>query len=198
MKRTNLDKTAAGILGMARAVDEQRDRKPRILACDPSFTAWGWAVLEGHQIISTGCIRTQPEAKKRRIREGDDRARRTRDLIQELNKIIQYHNVTFIVAELPHGSQNAKAAIMMGIVVGILEGFNVLRNISLEWYSENDAKKALFGRISASKAEVIRSISELYDVPWKGIKYHDEAVADALAIYYAAECNSPTIKYMNR
>lgn len=174
------------------------NRKPRVLACDPSFTAWGWAVLENHQVISTGCIRTEPEAKKRRIREGDDRARRTREIIQQLEKIISYHNVTFIVAELPHGSQNAKAAVMMGIVMGILEGFNVLRNIPLEWYSEADAKKALYGRNSASKAEVMRSIAELYDVSWTGTKYIDEAVADALAIYHCAECNSHVIKFMNR
>ncbi len=200
MKRTT-DRVAADILGMARAVDKaeaEKNRKPRILACDPSFTAWGWAVLESHQVISTGCIKTEPEAKKKKIRAGDDQARRVREIIQQLDKIISYHNVTYIVSELPHGSQNYKGAVMIGVVTGILEGFNVLRNIPLEWYLENDAKRALFGRISASKAEVKASINELYDVSWSGRKYIDEAVADALAIYYAAECSSPTIKFINK
>ncbi|KKL12594.1 hypothetical protein LCGC14_2534190 [marine sediment metagenome] len=171
---------------------------PTILACDPSYTAWGWAAVEGHQVKSAGVIVTQPEAKKRRIREGDDFVRRTNNIIKELKQIIDKYHVTYIVAELPHGSQNAKAAKMMGAVPGILESFNVIENIPVEWYSEADAKKALLGRISASKKEVINAIDSLYEVNWTGTKYIDEAVADALAIYYVAECNSPTIKYINK
>lgn len=172
--------------------------RPRILTCDPSFTAWGWAVLEGHLVQASGVIVTKPEAKKRKIREGDDRSRRTREIVQQLSVVIEKYKVTFIVAEQPHGSQNAKAAIMMGVVVGILESFNVLQNIPLEWYSENDAKKALLGRLSATKEQVIDAINDLYKVYWTGYKYADEAVADALAVYFCAEQNSPTIKFMNR
>jgi Holliday junction resolvasome RuvABC endonuclease subunit len=149
-------------------------------------------------VKETGVLRTKPEAKKRRIREGDDRVRRTTEIIAELRKVFKEYNISLIVSELPHGSQNARAAVMIGIVTGILQTFSYLLSIPIEWYSENDAKKALFGRISASKAEVIRSINELYEVSWTGTKYADEAIADALAIYYVAECNSPTIKFMNR
>lgn len=176
----------------------QTTTKPKVLTCDPSFTAWGWAVLQGHMVQASGVIVTKPEAKKRKIREGDDRSRRTREIIQQLSAIIDKYGVTFIVAEQPHGSQNAKAAIMMGVVVGILESFNVIRNIPLEWYSENDAKKNLLGRLSATKRQVIDAIADLYKVNWTGTKYVDEAVADALAVYFCAEQNSPTIKYMNR
>lgn len=172
--------------------------KPVVLSCDPSFTAWGWAVLQGNMVLATGCIKTEPEAKKRKIREGDDRARRTREIISQLEAIITKYKVSYIVAEQPHGSQNAKAAIMMGVVVGIMESFNVLRNISLEWYSEADAKKALLGRNSATKKQIQDGVALLYDVKWARIKYIDEAVADSLAVYYAAECNSPTLKYLNR
>ncbi len=179
---------------MKRAIKD----KPRILACDPSLTAWGWAVPEGHLVQATGVIATKPEAKKRRIRVGDDDVRRVGELIRQLVKIIKEHNITFIVTELPHGSQNSRGAIMIGIVLGTLQSFNILLNIPVEWYSENDAKKELLGRISASKAEIIKSIDSLYEVDWSGKKYVDEAVADALAIYYCAECNSPTIKFMNR
>lgn len=172
--------------------------KPGILTCDPSFTAWGWAVLEGHLVKATGVIKTAPEAKKRRIRQGDDRVRRTGEIVMALLEIIGDHKIELIISELPHGSQNAKAAIMMGVVVGILQATSVWSGIPIEWYSENDAKKTLLGRISASKKEVIDSIAQLYEVPWTGTKYIDEAVADALAIYYCAECTSPTLKFMNR
>ena len=172
--------------------------KPRIMACDPSFTAWGWVVLEGHIPQAQGVIVTKPEVKKKKIRAGDDQARRVREIIQQLDRIIEKYHVQYIVSELPHGSQNYKGAVMIGIVTGILEGFNVLRNIPLEWYLENDAKRALLGRLSASKDEVKQAVADLYKVYWTGVKYADEAVADALAIYYAAECSSPTIKFMNR
>ncbi len=183
---------------MKRTKKPNKTNKPIILTCDPSYTAWGWAAVEGHQVKSTGVIVTKPEAKKRRIREGDDFVRRTNDIIKELKQIIDKYHVTYIVAELPHGSQNAKAAKMIGAVPGILESFNVIENIPVEWYSEADAKKALLGRISASKKEIINAIADLYEVNWTGTKYVDEAVADALAIYYCAECNSPTIKFLNK
>jgi len=175
-----------------------KTNKPAILACDPSLTAWGWAVLENHVIIQTGVIRTSPQAKKRKIRETDDLTRRTRELLQELDRIVSTFNVTYIVAEAPHYSQTARGAIMIGIVYGVLEGFNVLRNIPLEWYLESDAKKALTGRNSASKAEIIKRVEEELDITLHGPKYKREAIADALAIYNVAELESQTLKFINR
>lgn len=174
------------------------ERKPAILTCDPSFTAWGWAVVRSGIIIDTGCIKTETEAKKRKIREGDDRVRRTTEIILVLLEAIKKHDVAFIVSELPHGSQNARAAIMMGVVLGIVQGMATALDIPVEWYSEHDAKKALFRRKTVSKKETIAAIDELYNVNWTGVGYKDEAVADAMAVYYAAECNSPTLKFINR
>jgi len=149
-------------------------------------------------VQASGVIVTKPEAKKRRIRVGDDDVRRVGELLSQLLKIIEKYNVTFIVTELPHGSQNSRGAIMIGIVLGVMQSFNFILNIPVEWYSENDAKKALLGRISATKAQVIDAIDSLYEVAWTNTKYVDEAVADALAIYYCAEQFSATIKFMNQ
>ena len=168
------------------------------MACDPSLSAWGWVVLQGNMVIATGCIKTDSESKKRRIRVGDDDVRRVGEIISQLVRVIEKHNVSFIVTELPHGSQNSRGAIMIGVVIGIMQSFNVLQNIPVEWYSEADAKKALLGRISSTKKQIIDAIDELYNVPWTGVQFRDEAVADALAVYYAAECNSPTLKFINR
>lgn len=177
---------------------ERRKKYPTILACDPSFTGWGWVVFENHTRIDSGCIKTSPEAKKRRIRQGDDRARRTGEIVQALLEIIGDHKIEFIVAELPHGSQNAKAAVMMGIVMGILEATSTWAGIPMEWYSEADAKKALLGRISASKAEVIQSVEQTFEDRLTGPKYVQEAIADAMAIYNVAQLHSPTLKILTR
>ncbi len=171
-----------------------------ILTNDPSFTAWGWAVLTSDEkILKTGCIKTAPEHKKRRIRAGDDRVRRTTDLVQTLYKIIDLYGVNYILCELPHGSQNASAAVMMGIVVGIVTTIGELLDIPVEYYSEQDAKKALLGKNSATKDETQVAIANHYKL-WRaaGTKYIDEAVADALAIHYVAARQSPMLKMMRQ
>jgi Holliday junction resolvasome RuvABC endonuclease subunit len=68
--------------------------------------------------------------------------------------------------------------------------------IPVEWYSEMDSKKFVLGKKAAVKSEMIEAIKKLYDVPWKNIKYHDEAVADAIAVYHTAVGLSPTLKLL--
>lgn len=171
----------------------------KILANDPSFTAWGWAVIdtEKDKIVEVGCIKTAPEHKKRRIRAGDDKVRRTTEIAQAILAILDKHDIELILSELPHGSQNANAAVMMGVVMGVLVGISESSHIAIEYYSEQDAKKALLGRKSATKDATVKAIEQLYNVPWswKGVKYHDEAVADAIAIYHVAKGQSTIIKW---
>ncbi len=171
-----------------------------ILTNDPSFTAWGWAVIkmENKTILDTGCIKTAPEQKKRRIRASDDRTRRTKEIVQALLQLIARYDVKFILSEAPHGSQNAQAAIMIGMVAGITTAIAECLDIPIEFYSEQDAKKALLGKKAATKEDVIEAIDKKYDVEWTGTKYIDEAVADALAVYYVATKQSELLKVMKR
>jgi len=167
-----------------------------ILACDPSFTAWGYAVLRNKDILEHGCIKTKTEGKKRRIRKSDETSQRISELVNRLKDVIEMHGVNYIVSEAPHGSQSAVAAVMMGAVVGLLQSMAICLDIPIEWYSEGDAKKAVLGKISASKEEMIKAINKRYDVEWTKVGYRNEAVADALAIHYVACQQSPTIKFL--
>jgi Holliday junction resolvasome RuvABC endonuclease subunit len=170
-----------------------------ILANDPSFTAWGWAaVTPDGRILETGCIKTESKSKKLRIRKGDDRVRRTSEICLELLRAIHEYDVDLIVSELPHGSQNASAAVMIGIVIGILQTIAETENIAIEWYSEADAKQCLLGKQSATKKEMIDVITKLYEVPWTGIGYKDEAVADCLAVFHVAREQSSMIRMMRK
>jgi Holliday junction resolvasome RuvABC endonuclease subunit len=85
---------------------------------------------------------------------------------------------------------------MMGITSAVPQALGDALNIPVEWYSEGDAKKALLNKRSAAKQEIIDAIGELYQVDWTGVKYRDEAIADALAIHYVAQLNSQAIKMM--
>jgi Holliday junction resolvasome RuvABC endonuclease subunit len=174
-------------------------KQQTILTNDPSMTAWGWAVLDWDgKVIDSGCIKTAPDYKKKRIRKGDDTVRRVSEINHQLLRTIRRHNVVYVLSELPHGSQNANAAIMIGIVTGILQTICDVKKLGIEWYSEGDAKKHLLGKLSAAKREVIDAIAALYHVPWRNIKYIDEAVADAMAIYHVAQFQSSTLKLMKQ
>jgi len=168
-----------------------------ILTNDPSMTAWGWAVLDTeNNVIESDCIKTSPEHKKLRIRKGDDTVRRINDITQELLTVLEKYPIRLILSELPHGSQNASAAVMIGVVAGIMQTFSVSFNIPIEWFSEQDAKKTILKKKAATKQEMIDAIDKKYDMIWTGIKYKDEAIADSLAIHYTALQNSNLLKIL--
>lgn len=170
-----------------------------VLTNDPSLTEWGWAVtdLTGH-VFDAGCIKTEPEHKKRRIRTGDDRCRRIDEINNVLLYIIDKYQINLLLSEQPHGSQNASGALMIGIVLGMVQTLARMTKIPLEWYSEQDAKKALLNKKTATKAETIQAISKIYKVPWTDVKYKDEAIADAMAVYHVASQQSTAIKMMRQ
>ncbi len=169
---------------------------PLILTNDPSMTAWGWALVTFNgEVKKIGCIKTETEHKKRRIRKGDDTCRRISEINQQLLDLIYKNNVALIVSELPHGSQNAAAAVMIGVVTGVAQTIADTLSIPIEWYSEQDSKKNVLKKKSATKQEMIDEIDKRLNVPWFNIKYKDEAVADALAVYITARDQSSIIKY---
>ncbi len=164
-----------------------------VLTNDPSMTAWGWAVLKDNKVIDCGCIKTEPDHKKKRIRKSDDTLRRVSEINKELLRIIEKYEVYYIVSEAPHGSQNAQAAVMVGMVAGILQTMADLLNKPIEWFSEMESKKALLGKKSASKTETVKAIKNIFpEIHYKNVKYHDEAVADAVSVYYCA-CKLSTL-----
>ena len=170
-----------------------------ILTNDPSMTAWGWGILTfSVEIIELGCIKTKTEGKKRRIRKGDETTARISEINKILLELIRKYNVTYILSELPHGSQNAAAAVMIGVVAGIAQTIADTLDIGIEWFSEGDSKKCLLGKISATKQETIDAIDQIYAVPWTNIKWRDEAIADALSIHYCATKQSSSLKLLKQ
>ena len=166
-----------------------------ILTNDPSMTAWGWAVLDWKgNVLKVGCIKTEPAQKKLRIRKGDRTVQRISEINQVLLPIIKEYKVVYILSELPHGSQSASAAVMIGVVAGMIQTISDVLCIGIEWFSEQDAKKCLFNQKTVSKEQMITRINTLYKVPWTNTKWRDEGIADALAIHYVASKVSSTLK----
>jgi Holliday junction resolvasome RuvABC endonuclease subunit len=194
-------------------IEKKGLRQKTILTNDPSMTAWGWAVVTFDGVIlKTGCIKTETAGKKRRIRKSDETSQRISEINNILIGLIKEYNVNLILSESPHGSQNASAAVMIGAVAAIVQTISDCLDIAVEFYSEQDSKKCLLGKKSATKIETMLAIDKLYKVPitkgigknrkgevialWSGVAYIDEAVADALSIHYVASKQSSTLKLL--
>lgn len=175
-----------------------KKKKLIVLANDPSFTAWGYSVirLPGDKILDTGVIKTEPSGKKSRIRKSDDRMRRTQLIVRQLHDLVKNYDVTYVVSESPHGSQNASAAIMIGIVQGVLQTLCDVKGLSIEWYSEADSKQYAGLAKGASKLQMIEKMEDIFPKQkWKtGIKYRDEAIADSLGVFNCAKQLSSVFK----
>jgi Holliday junction resolvasome RuvABC endonuclease subunit len=116
------------------------------MAHDPSLTAWGWVVINQFQkVVAYGAIKTEPSDKKLKLRKGDDRMRRISEINEQLKRAMTKHDVRYMLAELPHGSQSASAAVMVGVTSGIIQTISVWSGIAVEWYSEHEAKKSVCG-----------------------------------------------------
>lgn len=171
-----------------------------ILSNDPSMTAWGYSVIRNGCIMDSGCIVTEPTEKVKRIRKSDDDARRVSEIVQRLLHIIQVYGVNYMVAESPGGSKSYSAAKSFAQVISISQTLSDCLKIPLEFFSEAEAKKAVFGpgkKRTVSKLDMMREIDKLFlNVGWSGKKYIDEAVADSLAVYVAAKQLSNTLKFI--
>jgi Holliday junction resolvasome RuvABC endonuclease subunit len=175
-----------------------RHRKPRnILTNDPSLTAWGWAVVttDGF-VLCADCIKTEPSPAVKKLRKADDRVRRIGELARELKRIIDRYKVVYIISELPHGSQNASAAFALGACAAVVQTISEWSGLGVEWYSEADAKKAVSGKRSVAKEDMVTLMEEKYNTTLFGVKWKDQGVADALAVHYVAMQESPTLKFL--
>lgn len=166
---------------------------------DPSITAWGWAVVDpsDNSLVDIGAIKTEPVAGKLRIRKGDDRVRRVMEINRQLIKVIKKYKIALILSELPHGSQSAVAAVMIGMVTGQLQALGDAFDIPVEWFSEGDAKVAVSGKRSVPKDDMVKIVCSMFECdPWKKTKWENQAIADALAVYYVARQESTSLKML--
>lgn len=179
--------------------DNNNDKKAvkNIMALDPSLRAFGVAILNKDNVLYTECIKTQALNKKTRIRKGDDDIRRISYIALRIKQIVKNYNVSVVVSEMIHGSQNYSGAKTLGIIESMISCMSVFLDIPLEFYFENDIKKYIFNRRSVSKDETLEFISLNYPFEWKKDKESNYAIADAIAVYHYAKTQSSVIKLLN-
>ncbi len=170
----------------------------KILAFDPSFTAWGWAVVEvngdNDRLVDCGTIRTKKGEKKLGLRVADDDLRRVQELFTELERIWKMYDPAGIVTEVSGGAQSARASRTIGMTEGILGSFIVAKMAPAEFYTAMEAKKAATGIRNASKEQIGVSVRAHFGLLHFGDKLIPktpkacrEAVCDALAVFMASK-----------
>ena len=115
-------------------------------------------------MVGTGVIETKKTTKKM-VLVSDDNASRCVHISEKLKKIIDDHGIQGVVGELPHGgSQNARASHQMGLAIGAVSTTCHLMYMPTEWCTPQAVKKAITGKIDASKKEIIDAICKLYGI----------------------------------
>lgn len=155
----------------------------KIASFDPSLRNFGIAkaVYNGKvELKDLSLIKTKPNKK---LNRGEDDLRCARKIIEEINPIIKWAD--YVVAEIPVGSQSARAAWTLGIVLGILATIPNLIEVSAT------EAKAVTGNKRASKKKVTKWATSRYpDANWlyyRGRLVNDnEHLADAVCALHAA------------
>jgi len=170
-------------------------RKIEVLAIDPAMRNWGLARLMicPHQltiqVVDLKLVTTESQAGKT-VRKSSDDYRRAQEAFAAAHAWAQIADL--IMAEVPSGSQSSRASLGAGMSIMGLAALGTMR--PLIQVNPIEAKKAVTGRKTASKDEMIAWASAKYpQAPWirargkstGALVDANEHLADALAIAHA-------------
>lgn len=129
-----------------------------VLGLDPGFRRFGWAVVrlgsQGDELLGMGVWRTAKTAAKANLRKASDDHRRGQELARELIGALDRWEPTVLCAEAISFVRSASVMASMGRVWGLLDVVCAQRELPLLEASPQALKKAVTGRLDASKADV--------------------------------------------
>jgi Holliday junction resolvasome RuvABC endonuclease subunit len=137
-----------------------------LLCLDVAFSHLGWSLFGASQPKECGVIEAEVDGGKKRL-VSDVRADRCASMVKQLLDIVELNKtrgtpIRGVIGELPSGSQNAAAANQLGIASGLVVTFCLLKDLPAEWVSQNDVKRAVTGKLSATKEEIMDRVAEHY------------------------------------
>ena len=179
--------------------------KLTVLGLDPGFASMGWAVMQwdgGWSVLRAGVWETKPSAKKLRMLQCEDNSHRAFALCRSTYTEIVSDNwaVDLICYEAPSFPRNASVAAKMGIVYGIVWALIEQYQMCAYQLSPQQIKKALCGKVSASKADVQDAVAQrVHDVRCVEltVKSKRNHIYDAIAAVLAAD-NSDVMRVIKR
>jgi crossover junction endodeoxyribonuclease RuvC len=173
-----------------------------VLGIDPSLCNTGVAALEltatTERVLEATVIRTEPSAKRLRVLAAEDQARRVSEIAAGLDAAIRRHTPLVLVVEAPSGSKGAQAARALGLAFGAVVAVAAVRGLPLVQVQPLDVKRAMVGRKSAEKAEIVLAVERRFpDVRWPSPASVVEHAADAIGAVVAA-LDSTTLRLARR
>lgn len=173
--------------------------KVKIMGIDAAFTNVGLAMTEvdltdpkNPVVVVSDLYLIHTEGSKKRpkgVPRSSDDLRRARESLNGIHAKIADWQPDFIVAEVPFGSQSARASWALGIAIGVLASVPGLIEVT-----PRQVKEAT-GEAHADKEEMITWAMDKHpDAPWAWRKYKgalisvagtNEHLADAVATVYA-------------
>lgn len=167
----------------------------KVAGLDPSLRNTGIALAQFDLATSewsvdkVDIVQTVPQ-KSKTVRQNSDDYRAGREMIQGVDKVLREYGVTFCFAELPTGSQSARAQFAFGMTVAIMAGLTP----PLIQVQPSEVQIAALGRKGANKSAIIEwAVSKFPNAGWllyerngatfkKGeLKADNEHMADAVA-----------------
>lgn len=159
------------------------------LAIDPGFRNTGWAWMDEQDIFDVGLIRTERD-------KGSlvylDNLRCLEELACGIGDIaLPAADRVQLYAEAKGGSKSAKAAAAMAMAQGVMVG-RLCADYDITLMLPQEVKKRVCGNRSASKADIVAAVDELYPdarlvMKNRGYtaKKYTEHIYDAIAIGWA-------------
>lgn len=138
----------------------------KIVGFDPSLRNWGVAhatlnIQTNEYVITDLLLISSEDEAGKFVRKNSDDLRRAKTLHEGMIRACQ--GASFAIAEVPHGSQSARAMASYGMCVGVLAACP----IPLIQVSANEVKLAVTGKKTATKNEMIEwAMNKHPAAPW--------------------------------
>lgn len=172
-----------------------------ILAIDAGFLNMGWTLFVGGAPVAHGCIITKGMAKKHKLYQADDDARRCQVLFRELNLIVRNdgipgeQKIDGVVCELPSGgAQGARSLRCMALGSAVVACFCESRLLAVDWITPMEVKLAamrILRKMPKTKADMIEAAKKRFpEAVLNGAPATHEHIADSMLTYVAAEAGN--------
>ena len=168
-----------------------------VLGVDPGFAALGLAAVEigagAPQPRAAWVERTEPSPRKRAVRASEDNVRRAQELANALERAIAEWQPVALAAETMSWPRNAGAVAKVALAWGAVCACASRHALPVVQASPQDVKRALVGRKSASKEEVIAEVERRFpELELPEARTLQEHAADATAVVLAC-LDSPVL-----
>jgi len=169
----------------------------KVIALDAGLAHLGVAIMEDQpamtsqpwKVVGLSLITTEPDPRKKRVRQADDDARRVMQAHHELCRLIEYHSIKRLVVELPvAGAKSAPALKCLAYASALIACVVDRYGLFAEFYSAGEVRQCLLGRWTSSKEAAQDYVDKKYPqvramFPRKDDRGH---VLDALAVFETA------------